>query len=87
MTTKTLDHSLNRFASPTSLTGATRVMGATAKQWDEALTGDMENSLKLVRARVQAMHEAALAGKIDVRHVPSGDLASAIKRRKMSTGG
>ena len=84
MTTKSYD----RFKSPTRLTDATKVMGATAKQWDEALTGDMENSLKIVKARVQAIRRDAATGQmIDVRQVPSGDLASAIKRRKMSAGG
>lgn len=84
MTSKTLD----RFKSPTRLTDTTKVMGATAKQWDEALTGDMENTLKIVKARVQAIRRDAASGQmIDVRQVPSGDLASAIKRRKMSAGG
>ena len=82
MTTKTFD----RFKSPTRLTSTTKVMGATAKQWDEALTGDMENTLKIFKARAQAMHKAAAGQMIDVRQIPSGDLASAIKRRKMSAG-
>ncbi len=83
MTTKTFD----RFKSPTRLTEATKVMGATAKQWDEALTGDMENSLKIVKARVQAIRKAAATGEFDAQKTPSGDLASAIKRHKVSAGG
>ncbi len=80
MTTKTFD----RFKSPTRLTNATKVMGATAKQWDEALTGDMVKSLKIVKERVQAVKKAAAMGQqIDVRQIPSGDLASAIKHRKI----
>ena len=77
MTTKTFP----RFGNPTRLTDATKVLGATAKQWDEALTGDMANSLKIVKARVQAAKKASGAS-IDIRQLPSGDLASAIKHRK-----
>ncbi len=78
MTTKT--HS--RFTAPTRLTDTTKVLGATAKQWDEALTGDMANSLKIVKARVQAAKKSIGAKTIDLRQLPSGDLASAIKPRK-----
>lgn len=78
MTTKTY----SRFTTPTRLTDATKVLGATAKQWDEALTGDMTNSLKIVKARVQAAKNASSTTAIDLRQLPSGDLASAIKHRK-----
>nr|WP_314861377.1 hypothetical protein [uncultured Undibacterium sp.] len=78
MTTKTY----SRFTTPTRLTDATKVLGATAKQWDEALTGDMTNSLKIVKARVQAAKNASGTATIDLRQLPSGDLASAIKHRK-----
>lgn len=78
MTTKTY----SRFTTPTRLTDATKVLGATAKQWDEALTGDMSNSLKIVKARVQAAKKSSGATSIDLRQLPSGDLASAIKHRK-----
>lgn len=78
MTTKTY----SRFTTPTRLTDATKVLGATAKQWDEALTGDMNNSLKIVKARVQAAKNASNTSAIDLRQLPSGDLASTIKHRK-----
>ncbi len=78
MTTKTF----SRFATPTRLTEATKVLGATAKQWDEALTGDMSNSLKIVKARVHAAKNASGSANIDIRQLPSGDLASAVKHRK-----
>lgn len=76
-----------RFTLRTRLTSTTMVMGATAKQWDEALTGDMANSLKIVKEKVQAARRAGTATQVDVRKIPSGDLASAIKHRKMSTTG
>ncbi|MBI3728324.1 MAG: hypothetical protein HY254_08310 [Burkholderiales bacterium] len=83
MTTK----SSGRFTSRTRLTSTTVVMGATAKQWDEALTGDMVNTLKIVKEKVQAAKKAGAVAQVDVRQIPSGDLASAIKHRKMSTAG
>lgn len=77
MTIKTF----SRFATPTRLTDATKVLGATAKQWDEALTGDMTNALKIVKTRVEASKN--LSGvAIDIQQLKSGDLASAIKHRK-----
>jgi hypothetical protein len=78
MNTKTF----SRFSTPTRLTDATKVLGATAKQWDEALTGDMTNSLKIVKARVQAAKKTNGGAAIDIRQLPSGDLASAIMHRK-----
>lgn len=83
MTTKTV----SRFATPTRLTAATKILGATAKQWDEALTGDMVNSLKIVKARVQALKHTGVTGKVDVQQISSGDLASAIKHRKIRVAG
>jgi hypothetical protein len=86
MTTKTFSRSdPKRFATPTRLTDSTKVLGATAKQWDEALTGDMTNSLKIVRARVQAAKNSGAT--IDIRQTPSGDLASAIKHNKARNAG
>ena len=78
MTSKTF----SRFATPTRLTNATKIMGATAKQWDEAFTGDMANSLKIVKARVQAAKNSDATAKADVPQIASGDLASAIKHVK-----
>lgn len=77
MTIKTF----SRFATPTRLTDATKVLGATAKQWDEALTGDMTNALKIVKTRVEAAKK--LSGvAIDIQQLKSGDLASGVKHRK-----
>lgn len=63
MTTKT--H--NRFAKPTPLTDTTKVLGATAKQWDEALTGDMTNSLKIVKARVLDAQKSGEVATIEIQ--------------------
>ena len=84
MTTKTLSRfKTDRFKSPTRLTDATPILGATAKQWDEALTGDMTNSLKIVKERVQAARKKGGLSSIEVQQLKSGDLASAIKHRKV----
>ncbi|MBY0571528.1 MAG: hypothetical protein K2P61_09605 [Burkholderiaceae bacterium] len=78
MTIKTF----SRFATPTRLTDATKVLGATAKQWDEALTGDMTNALKIVKTRVEAAKKLSGVATIDIQQLKSGDLASGVKHRK-----
>lgn len=50
-----------RFASPGVLTESTMVLGATAKQWDEALTGDFVATLETYRARANHDTDAANA--------------------------
>jgi hypothetical protein len=42
-----------RFASITVLTKETPVLGATAKEWDEALTGNMQQSLDELKAQLE----------------------------------
>lgn len=74
-----------RFASPTRLTAETKILGATAKQWDEAFTGDMVNSLKIVKQRVQELKKTNGHKVADLDQIPSGDLASAIKHRKIQS--
>ena len=70
--------SLNRFSSPTMLTDSTLVLGATAKQWDMALTGNLEKTLLDVKRRVAEV--ATLGGIVDDACVPeSNDLATAVK--------
>lgn len=83
MNTKTFD----RFAKPTRLTDTTKVLGATAKQWDEALTGDMINSLKIVKKRVLDAKKLGDVATIEIQGLESGDLASAVKHRKTRISG
>ncbi|MES2040449.1 hypothetical protein ACO0LD_25625 [Undibacterium sp. Ji83W] len=58
-----------RFTTVTRLTSETKVLGATAKQWDEALTGDMANSLKIVKEKVEAMRKAEAIAQIDEQKI------------------
>ncbi|MFZ6743516.1 hypothetical protein ACO0LC_09850 [Undibacterium sp. JH2W] len=74
-----------RFSSPTRLDGETTIIGATAKQWDEALTGDMKNSLDIIKEKVQALKHEDVTTQIAMQQMSSGDLASAIKHRKTPT--
>jgi hypothetical protein len=48
----------NRFSSPTVLTDDTPILGATAKQWAAALTGNMEITLQEVKRRVREVQAA-----------------------------
>lgn len=41
-----------RFSSPTVLTDDMEVLGATVKQWDDALTGNFQKSLEEIKKRV-----------------------------------
>lgn len=62
-----------RFTTVTRLTSETKVLGATAKQWDEALTGDMANSLKIVKEKVEAMRKAEAIAQIDEQKILLAD--------------
>lgn len=65
-----------RFSSPTVLTNETHVLGATVKEWDDALTGNMEKTLAEVKRRSQPG-----ASKRDVKKAKSFDLASFAGKR------
>jgi hypothetical protein len=73
MMTKTLPRS--RFGSPTVLGQDTRVLGATAGEWDAALTGNMEKSLEEVRRAA-----ASNTPKRDPAFATSFDVASAARK-------
>jgi hypothetical protein len=43
---------LNRFSSPSVLTDDSRILGATVKDWDKALTGNIDKTLAELKKRV-----------------------------------
>jgi hypothetical protein len=45
-------HKKRAFASPSVLTDETVVLGATAMQWDHALTGNFQQTLDNIKARI-----------------------------------
>lgn len=65
-----------RFSSPTVLRGDAPFLGATVKQWDDALTGNMEKSLARVKILAQGN-----APKRDVSTATTFDLASFAGKR------
>ena len=64
-----------RFASPGVLHGDAPFLGATVKEWDDALTGNMEKSLAEIKLR------AATGSKRDASKAVTSDLASAVGKR------
>jgi hypothetical protein len=47
----------SRFGSPTVLTWDAPFLGATVKEWDDALTGNMDKSLAEVKRLAEIVHE------------------------------
>lgn len=77
----------SRFGSPTVLTWDAPFLGATVKEWDDALTGNMDKSLAEVKRLVEIVQERkgkltttlGLAGPEPVR-----DLQGAIGEEKVN---
>lgn len=65
----------DRFASPTSLRGDAPFLGATVKQWDHAIVGNMEQTLAQIKRRAES------GPKRDVNDATTFDLASYAGRR------
>ncbi|MYN29197.1 hypothetical protein [Duganella levis] len=65
----------NRFKHPTMLRGDAPFLGATVKQWDQAIVGNMERTLAEIK------RHAALSPKRDVNTATTFDLASYAGRR------
>lgn len=65
----------NRFNKITVLSGKTPVLGATAEEWDKALTGNMRQSL------VEVKRLAATGIKRDVSQATSFDVATFAGKR------
>jgi hypothetical protein len=60
----------SRFKQVTVLSGTTPVLGATAEEWDKALTGNMRQTL------VEVKRKADSGVKRDVSNATSFDVAS-----------
>lgn len=71
----------SRFAAPTVLTDDTIILGATAKQWHQALTGGFQQSLDIVKARVQALSSAGSHHKTDTSSAQL-DLANSYRKNR-----
>ncbi|MBV6324506.1 hypothetical protein [Duganella violaceipulchra] len=67
--------SADRFRSPTTLKGNAPFLGATVKQWDLAIVGNMEHTLAQIKRR------AELTPKRDVNKAINFDVASYASRR------
>lgn len=65
----------DRFRSPTTLRGDAPFLGATVRQWDKAIVGNMEQTLAQIK-----LH-AEVAPKRDVNTANTFDLASYASRR------
>lgn len=65
-----------RFRSATVLKGSDPFLGTTVREWDEALTGNIEKTLTKLKAR-----RAGNAPKPDISKATSFDLASAVSKR------
>ena len=65
----------NRFKTVTVLSGKTPILGATAEEWDKALTGNMRQSLAEVKRR------ASSGVKRDVAKATSFDVATFAGKR------
>lgn len=75
------DRNSNRFLNPKRLTSSTRVLGASAEQWDRALKGNISETLKEVRRRTEEVAERRAAGlQFDTGTVTT-DLASTFNRK------
>lgn len=64
-----------RFDSPGVLRGDAPFLGATVKEWDDALTGNMGKTLADIKQRT------ATAPKRDASTAVTSDLASAVSKR------
>jgi len=73
MTLKIRGH--RRFDSPGVLRGDAPFLGATVKEWDDALTGNMEKTLAEIKLRT------ANAPKRDASEAVTSDLASSVSKR------
>jgi hypothetical protein len=69
------------FASPTVLTDDTIILGATAKEWHQALTGGFQKSLDIVKARAQALPSDTPRQQLDTSSAQM-DLASSYKKNR-----
>ncbi len=65
-----------RFGSPTVLKDDDPFLGATVKEWDEALTGNIEKTLTDLKVRTSGN-----TPKRDISKATSFDLASAVSKR------
>ncbi|ATQ73323.1 hypothetical protein CR152_01475 [Massilia violaceinigra] len=65
----------SRFKSVTVLSGKTPMLGATAEEWDKALTGNMRESLVEVKRRANS------GVKRDVSQATSFDVASFVAKQ------
>jgi len=74
MKLKTRDK-VDRFTSPTRLRGDAPFLGATVKQWDRAIVGNMEQTLAQIKKRADS------GPKRDVNEATTFDLASYAGRR------
>ena len=78
---KTRLHSnARRFSSPTVLKGDASFLGATVREWDKAILGNMDKTLAQVKLR--AMSDGP---KRDVTKATTFDLASFAGRRLANT--
>lgn len=75
------DSKPNRFLNPKRLTRGTRVLGASAEQWDRALKGNISETLKEVRRRTMVVAERRAAGQPIDTGVMTTDLASTFRRK------
>lgn len=75
------DSKSSRFLNPMRLTRDTRVLGASAEEWDRALKGNIAETLKEVHRRTLVVAERRAAGQpIDSGTVIT-DVASTFKRK------
>lgn len=68
----------NRFSNINVLSADSRILGATASEWDRALTGNMQETLQEVKRR------ATTGVKRDVAQATSLDIASFVGKRLRS---
>lgn len=67
-----------RFSKPGVLKSTTRVLGATAQQWDEALTGDFVVTLENYRTQA-ATNTSKKVNASGLSRRASSDVASSVK--------
>lgn len=73
---KSKARSERRFGSPTVLKDDDPFLGATVKEWDEALTGNIEQTLAKLKART-----AGDSPRRDIATATTFDLASTLSKR------
>jgi hypothetical protein len=75
------DSKSSRFLHPKRLTRGTRVLGASAEEWDRALKGNITETLKEVHRRTLVVAERRAAGQpIDTATMIT-DVASTFRRK------